>query len=141
VGLGCEQVAAAEAFVAHAQRRGAFAFVGWATPDNLDKIDCQVDCKLSFRHEGDKQVHYCLGSLVANVYNPDHSRLLARVMRFHEAMYSTEPKNPALTHDGRNMPDALQAALFDELIEYLKSPTTTAPAEAQEASPADPRGE
>ncbi len=129
IGLGCEAPADAEAFIAHAQHCGAFAFVDWARPENLDQIDCQIDCKLSFRHEGDKQVHYCLGTLVANIYNPDHSRFLARVMRFHEAMYSTDPKNPALTHNGRNMPEALRKALFDELIQYLiNSPTTTAPA-------------
>jgi len=134
VGMGCEAMVDAEAFISHAQRRRAFAFVGWARPDNLDQIDCQIDCKLSYRHEGNKQLHYCLGSLVVNVYNPDHSRLLLRVMRFHEAMYTTDPKNLALTHDGQNVQDALREALFDELIQYLSHPATTEPAQARNAS-------
>jgi len=121
IGMGCEDPTSAMAFIRYARNRGAFGFMGWARPVNLDTLDYQIDCTLSFEHEGNDQVHYCLGRIVANIYNADHSQLLARVMRFHEAMYTANPKTPAFAHDGQDIVKDLQEALFNELIAYLNS--------------------
>jgi hypothetical protein len=130
VGMGGDEAAVGAAFIAHAANRQAFASIGWARPENLHELDCQVECTLAFEHGGDSQVHYCLGRLVANIYNADHSRLLDRTVKFHEAMYTPHPRLAHLAHDGTEIEARLRSALFDELIAHLQ-PALQPPGRAQ----------
>ena len=121
VGVGPESPLTGGAFISYAASKGAFAHVDWLRPEHIENLDCVVECALTFEHEGGGNVAYCLGRLVANVYTPDHSRLIDRTIKFHEAMYTPQRKDDQFTHDGRDVHAILQAALFDELIEHLKS--------------------
>ena len=124
----------AGAFVSHAA--GSFRKIELLSPENVESLDCQIELMLSFEHAGDKQVHYCLGRLIANVYDPAHARLLSRVVKFHEAMYTPAEKNVDATHDGDSVPVKLQSVLFDELIAEFKTACgapNTAPAASQPA--------
>ena len=116
VGIGAESMEDGGTFAAYASGLGAFEYIGWARPELVPNLDCQVECAVSFEHSGDKQVHYCLGRLVANIYTADHSALLDRVVHFHEAMYTSESKRPQFTHDGQDVHKAVRERLFDELI-------------------------
>ncbi len=121
VGIGAESMEDGGTFAAYASGQGAFEYLGWARPELIPGLDCQVECAVSFEHAGDKQVHYCLGRLVANIYNADHSALLDRVVRFHEAMYTSKSKEHQFTHDGQNVHEVVRERLFDELIAYLET--------------------
>jgi glutamine amidotransferase-like uncharacterized protein len=91
------------------------------TPTNVQGIDCQLELVLSFEHSGDTQVHYCLGRLVANIYDRGHAQLIGRVVKFHEAMYTASKDNSDTTHDGIRVQNVLREKLFDELIDEFKS--------------------
>lgn len=119
VGIGAESMEDGGAFATYAGGQGAFEYIGWARPQLIPDLDFHVECVVSFEHDGDKQVHYCLGRLVANTYNADHSVLLDRTVRFHEAMYTSKSKEDQLTHDGQDVHEVLRERLFDELIAYL----------------------
>ena len=121
VGVGAESMATGQAFVSYAASTGVFDFVGWAMPDNVESLAYQLECTVSFEHDGDSQVHYCLGRLIANVYNADHSKLLERAAKFHEAMYTPSRGDRRYTHEGVNVHGTLQDKLFDELITHVVS--------------------
>ena len=119
VGIGAESMEDGGTFATYARRQGAFKYIGWARPKLIPDLDCQVECAVSFEHGGGKQVHYCLGRLVANIYNADHSALLDRTVRFYEAMYTSKSKEHQFTHDGQDVHKVVRERLFDELIVYL----------------------
>jgi hypothetical protein len=121
VGVGAESMATGQAFISYAASTGVFDFVGWAMPDNVVSLTYQLECTVSFEHDGDSQVHYCLGRLIANVYNADHSRLLERIVKFHEAMYTPRRDDRRYTHESVNVHGTLQNKLFDELITHVVS--------------------
>ena len=87
----------------------------------MQGIDCQLVLMLSFEHSGDSHVHYCLGRLIANIYDGAHARLIGRVVKLHEAMYTSSKNNPHTTHDGISVQGVLRDKLFDELIDKFRS--------------------
>lgn len=120
IGLAAEGTVIGGAFIVYAGEADAFEFIGWAQPVNIEQLDYQIECSIKYEYSGSTQNQYCLARLTANVYNADHSHLLDRVIRFQEAMYtSLGEKKQQLTHDNRNMPNALQQALFKDLVVYL----------------------
>lgn len=111
----------AAAFLTYASTANAFGRIAFVTPTNVQGIDCQLELMLSFEHSGDSQVHYCLGRLIANIYDGAHAQLIGRVIKFHEAMYTASKNNPDTTHDGIQVQNVLREKLFDELIDEFKS--------------------
>ncbi len=116
VGVGAEHARVGEAFIRYAREIDAFEYISWAKPENIESLDCQIECVVSYVHEGSSQVHYCCARLIANVYNADHSRFLQRVVRFREAMYTADRKREGYSHDGVNVHETLKKQLFDDLI-------------------------
>lgn len=108
--------ALAQAFINQASQMRCFEYVGYVTPENLSRLDYQVELTVTYEHEGNNQVQYCLGRVIANIYNSDHSQLQHRVVRFHEAMYTPGKRNLAFAHDGTDIHSAVQQALFSDLI-------------------------
>jgi len=128
--LVAQQVA--EAFIQHAREREAFANVNWVLPEDVGTLDCQLEIDLSYEESGNRQAHYCLGRLVANIYNGDHSQLLDRAVFFHEAMYTAkDSKQSHMTSTGEDARASLRSALFEELINFMTGsasvPATVAP--------------
>ena len=119
-----KMAAVAQAFIEHAAKSRCFKYVGQATPENLSRLDLLIELTVSYEHEGSGNVHYCLGRLIANVYNADHSQFLHRFVKFHEAMYTPGKRDHAFAHDGGDVQAALQRALFDELIGSLAAPAS-----------------
>lgn len=111
----------AGAFLNYASTANAFGKIAFVTPTNVQGIDCQLELMLSFEHAGDSQVHYCLGRLIANIYDGAHAQLIGRVVKFHEAIYTSSKNNPDTTHDGIQVQNVLREKLFDELIDEFKS--------------------
>lgn len=118
--------AIARAFIQRAAHSKHFKFVGYATPENISSLDMIIELTTAYEHDGNDHVQYCLGRLIANVYDADHSEFLHRIVRFHEAMYTPRKGNPTFTHDGTNVHNRLQNALFDELIESLANDQSVA---------------
>ncbi len=114
---GEESRTCAEQMLSHGDG-GRFAYFGWAQGENLQRLDCQVECLLEFEYSRNKKTQYCLGRLFANIYNADHSALLDRKVFFHEAMY-TAGRKPIVTHDGKSSAGLVSDALFDQLLNYL----------------------
>lgn len=111
----------AQEFIAYARQKHCFKSIEEVTPENLEKVDLQLELSFAFDEDGDSNVHYCLGRLVANIYNSDHSVLLYRPVRFYEAMYTPSKNRRDLAHDGVEVRATVRRGLFDELIQVLSA--------------------
>lgn len=115
-----EARATTQTFLAHALQSGKFQSVDWVRPETMEQLDCQVELSVTLDSSPGPGVRYCLGRITANIYNRDHSILFDRVSLFHEAMYTPKGSNQLhIAHDGSNVHEVVQTALFDQLIRYL----------------------
>ena len=55
VGIGAESMEDGGTFAAYASGLGTFEYIGWARPELVPDLDCQVECAVSFEHDGGKQ--------------------------------------------------------------------------------------
>ncbi|MCO6437285.1 MAG: hypothetical protein J5J06_09390 [Phycisphaerae bacterium] len=110
----------AEAFISQAKDSGRFESIGWVRPETMQALDCQLELSVSLESSSQKGVRYCLGRIVANIYDNEHSRLLDRVVLFHEVMYTPRnSKQPYVAYDGSSVHKIVRTGLFDQLMCYL----------------------
>lgn len=129
VGVTAESDDQGTAFISHASNHGGDGRVAWVRPEYLADLDCQVSVAVHFENDRDGDVRYCLGRLIANVYDGDRSEFLGRIVRFQELMYTPKPGEEWILHDGRDSRDVVRAALFEDLLAALgRSVPETAPA-------------